>query len=91
MNSVIEFIAENPLVAVVATGEAGFWVLLGTGLTARYLLRARRLEWLHWIAPERTGQLWDWMWRLTIALVVWFVGWPLWGSLSEQTRDGAPR
>jgi hypothetical protein len=193
MNPVIDFIAENPLLVVIAAGEAGFWVLLGAGLTARYLLRARRLgalllastvlvdltvlvatvfdlaggevanwshglaalyigvsvafgrdmihwadqrfahrfaggpppdrrprhgrawvryEWLQWIkfalawaiacglmlgmielvdAPERTEQLWGWMGRLTVALVVWFVGWPLWASLSEQTRDGAPR
>jgi hypothetical protein len=190
---VIDFIAENLLLAVIAAGEAGFWVLLGAGLAARYLLRARRLgalllastvlvdltvlaatvfdlggggvanwshglaalyigvsvafgrdlirwadqrfahlfvggpppdrrprhgparvryEWLQWIkfalawaiacvlmlgmivlvdAPERTEQLWGWMWWLTVALVIWFVGWPLWASLSEQTRDRASR
>lgn len=33
---------ETMLLAVIAAGEVGFWVLLGTGLVARYLLRMRR-------------------------------------------------
>jgi hypothetical protein len=36
------FFEGNPLVAVIAGCEIGFWVLLGAGLAARYLLRMRR-------------------------------------------------
>lgn len=36
------FLSENPLVLLVAACEVGFWVLLGAGLVARYVLRARR-------------------------------------------------
>jgi len=31
----------DPLVAVIVAGEVGFWMLLGAGLVARYLLRRR--------------------------------------------------
>ncbi|HEU0087151.1 MAG TPA: hypothetical protein VFQ77_05825 [Pseudonocardiaceae bacterium] len=190
---ILDVIAENPLLAVVAAGEAGFWVLLGAGLGARYLLRAPtlgalllastalvdlavlvatvfdlrdggvanwshglaatylgmsvafgrdlirwadqrfahrfaggpaperparhgpqwvRYEWRQWAkfalawaiacglmlgmivlvdAPERTEQLWSWVVRLTIVLVVWFAGWPLRASLTPPVRDGVTR
>ncbi|MFD1534355.1 hypothetical protein [Pseudonocardia aurantiaca] len=39
-----EFLNENPLVLLIGACEVGFWVLLGAGLAARYLLRARRLS-----------------------------------------------
>jgi hypothetical protein len=39
-----EFLDENPLVVLIGACEVGFWVLLGAGLIARYLLRARRLS-----------------------------------------------
>ncbi|MEU7818375.1 hypothetical protein [Pseudonocardia sp. NPDC049154] len=39
-----EWIGENPLVLVIGACEVGFWVLLGLGLAARYLLRVRRLS-----------------------------------------------
>lgn len=37
------FIGENPVVALIAVCEIGFWVLLGMGLLVRYLLRWRRV------------------------------------------------
>jgi len=176
----------DPLVAVIVAGEAGFWVVLGAGLVARYLLcrrttgavllactplvdlvvlgatvldlrgggsaswshglaaaylgisvafgpcmvrwadrrfahrfasgpppwrpprfgRARvRYEWREWgklvlawviacavllglvaVAPPGadTGQLWGWMVRLSIVLVIWFIGWPLWVTLFDS-------
>ena len=37
-----DFLAQNPLVLLIAACEVGFWVLLLAGLAARYLLRARR-------------------------------------------------
>jgi hypothetical protein len=37
-----KFFAENPMAAVIAAGEIGFWVLLFAGLAVRYALRARR-------------------------------------------------
>jgi hypothetical protein len=39
-----DFLSENPLVLLIGASEVGFWVLLVAGLTARYLLRARRLS-----------------------------------------------
>ncbi|WP_232661711.1 hypothetical protein [Pseudonocardia sp. TRM90224] len=39
-----DFLAQNPLVILIGACEVGFWVLLGLGLAARYLLRARRLS-----------------------------------------------
>jgi hypothetical protein len=36
------FVADNPLVLLIAACEIGFWVLLGAGVAARYLLRLRR-------------------------------------------------
>jgi hypothetical protein len=39
-----DFLNENPLVLLIGACEVGFWVLLGAGLAARYLLRARRLS-----------------------------------------------
>ncbi|MFC5995453.1 hypothetical protein ACFQE5_14660 [Pseudonocardia hispaniensis] len=35
---------ENPLLLLIAACEVGFWVLLGAGLFARYVLRQRRLS-----------------------------------------------
>ena len=34
----------NPLVWLIGASEVGFWVLLGAGLVARYLLRLRRVS-----------------------------------------------
>jgi hypothetical protein len=39
-----DFLARNPLVLLIGASEVGFWVLLGAGLVARYLLRARRVS-----------------------------------------------
>jgi hypothetical protein len=39
-----EFVSDNPLVLLIGAAEVAFWVLLGAGLVARYLLRARRLS-----------------------------------------------
>ncbi len=41
----------DPLVAVIVTGEIGFWVVLGAGLVARYLLRPGPPPW----RPSRSG------------------------------------
>lgn len=38
------FLSENPLVLLIAACEIGFWVLLGLGLAARYLLRLRTVS-----------------------------------------------
>lgn len=40
---ILDVITDNPLLAVIAAGEIGFWVLIGAGLAARYLLRAPAL------------------------------------------------
>ncbi|RSN34693.1 hypothetical protein DL990_10295 [Amycolatopsis sp. WAC 01416] len=42
MNKIWDFFAENPMAAVIAAGEIGFWVAIGAGLLARYLLRLKR-------------------------------------------------
>lgn len=42
VNKIWDFIAENPMAAVIAAGEIGFWVAIGAGLIARYLLRLKR-------------------------------------------------
>ncbi|RZS32458.1 hypothetical protein EV193_11292 [Herbihabitans rhizosphaerae] len=42
MDAIIDKISENPLVALIAICEVGFWVVLAAGLCARYLLRWRR-------------------------------------------------
>ncbi|UJW28224.1 hypothetical protein L3Q67_23355 [Saccharothrix sp. AJ9571] len=42
MDKVIGFIRDNPMAAVVAAGEIGFWVCIAAGLGARYLLGLRR-------------------------------------------------
>lgn len=39
-----DFVSGNPLVLLIGAAEVAFWVLLGAGLAARYLLRARRLS-----------------------------------------------
>ncbi|GHG39411.1 MULTISPECIES: hypothetical protein [Amycolatopsis] len=39
-----KFFAENPMAAVIAAGEIGFWVFIAAGLAVRYLLRARRVS-----------------------------------------------
>ncbi|WP_258904527.1 hypothetical protein [Actinokineospora sp. UTMC 2448] len=38
----MEWIAENRMVALIAACEVGFWVVLGAGLLARYVLKWRR-------------------------------------------------
>lgn len=38
------FLSENPLVLLIVACEIGFWVLLGLGLAARYLLRLRTVS-----------------------------------------------
>lgn len=42
MGEIVEQIRANPLVAMIAICEVGFWVLLAAGLAARYLLNWRR-------------------------------------------------
>ncbi|MEV7095518.1 hypothetical protein AB0M80_22000 [Amycolatopsis sp. NPDC051045] len=42
MNEIGKFFAENPMAAVIAAGEIGFWVFIAAGLAVRYVLRARR-------------------------------------------------
>ncbi len=42
VNKIWDFIAENPMAAVVAGGEIGFWVAIVAGLVARYLLKLKR-------------------------------------------------
>lgn len=190
---ILDVITHNPRLAVIVAGEVGFWVLIGAGLAARYLLRAPtlgaallagtvlvdvvvliatvidlqrgavanwshglaaayigvslafgrrmirwadqqfayrfaggpvpdqppkhgsqrvRYEWQQWArfalawaiacglmlamivmvgSPERTEQLWTALLRLTTVLVIWFVGWPLWASLSQPVRSGRSR
>ena len=45
--------------------------------------------------PARTEQLWQWMGRLTVVIVVWLVGWPVWVTLApprpKHTDEPAPR
>lgn len=36
--------AGNPMAAVIVAGEIGFWVFIGAGIVARYLLRLRKLS-----------------------------------------------
>lgn len=43
MTNILEFIKDNPLVAVIAGAEVAFWVFIALGLAARYLLRMRKL------------------------------------------------
>ena len=38
----VTFFAENPVAAVIVGCEVGLWVLLGLGMTLRYLVRLRR-------------------------------------------------
>lgn len=40
--TILEFIGENPIVAVIIGCEIGLWVILLLGLVARYLLRLKR-------------------------------------------------
>ncbi|WP_092535034.1 hypothetical protein [Amycolatopsis arida] len=42
MDNIVDFVADNPMAAVIAAGEVGFWVFIVAGLTARYLLRLPR-------------------------------------------------
>jgi hypothetical protein len=44
MSGFLNLVSENPLIAVIAACEIGFWVVLGAGLVARYLLRLRRIS-----------------------------------------------
>jgi hypothetical protein len=182
--------AGGMVLAVIAACEVGFWVILGAGLVARYLLRMRRLgavlllcvplvdlvlliatvidlrrgaeanfthglaaayigfsiafghtmvrwadqrfahrfaggpppwkppkggwkraryEWREWFKglagwavacgllvggiilvddPSRTEQLNAWIWRLTVALVVWLIAFPLWATLFPARPKG---
>ena len=43
MAELLELVERNPVAAVIAAGEIGFWVLLVAGLVARYLLRSPRV------------------------------------------------
>ncbi|MGW5748377.1 hypothetical protein [Amycolatopsis sp. NPDC003861] len=42
MDEIGKFFAENPMAAVIAAGEIGFWVFIAAGLAVRYVLRLRR-------------------------------------------------
>jgi hypothetical protein len=42
VNEIGKFLAENPMAAVIAAGEIGFWVFIVAGLAVRYALHARR-------------------------------------------------
>ena len=42
VNKIWDFIAENPMAAVIAGGEIGFWVAILAGLVARYPLKLKR-------------------------------------------------
>lgn len=42
MDDVLHLLSENPMAAVIAAGEIGFWVCIVAGLVTRYLLRLRR-------------------------------------------------
>lgn len=186
MGEIVDQVRTNPLVAVIALCEVGFWVLLAAGLAARYLLRWRRTstvllistplldvvllvatvfdlnrggtaswvhglgaaylgfsvafghsvirwadqrvahrfaggpppvkppkrgparlryEWREWAKcllawaiacgamlglvvmvgeAERTAALWQWMGRLTLVLVIWFIAGPLWTLCSPR-------
>lgn len=42
VNEIWDFIAENPMAAVIAGGEIGFWVAILAGLVARYPLKLKR-------------------------------------------------
>ncbi|HET6706504.1 MAG TPA: hypothetical protein VFH84_16125 [Amycolatopsis sp.] len=42
MEEIGKFFAENPMAAVIAAGEIGFWVFIAAGLAVRYVLRAKR-------------------------------------------------
>jgi len=47
MAELLEFVERNPIAAVIAAGEIGFWILLIAGLVARYPLRSPRVgAWL---------------------------------------------
>jgi hypothetical protein len=38
----VELLRDNPIAAVIALSEVGFWVFIGIGLALRYVLRLRR-------------------------------------------------
>ncbi|QLY33523.1 hypothetical protein [Nocardia huaxiensis] len=42
MQGIFEELRSNPLAALIGLCEIGFWVMLGAGLAARYLLKLRR-------------------------------------------------
>jgi hypothetical protein len=42
VNEIGKFLAENPMAAVIAAGEIGFWLFIIGGLAVRYALHARR-------------------------------------------------
>ncbi|WP_280267984.1 hypothetical protein [Nocardia wallacei] len=44
MEGILDQLRTNPLAAMIAACEVGFWVLLAAGLAARYLLRWRRVS-----------------------------------------------
>lgn len=42
VGELVETIQDNPMAALIVACEVGFWLMLGAGLVARYLLRMRR-------------------------------------------------
>lgn len=44
MADVLNFVRENPLIAVIVACDIGFWLILGAGLVTRYILRRNRLS-----------------------------------------------
>lgn len=85
---------ENPLVLLIGACEVGFWVLVATGLGARYLLRARRISAALLLAVPMvdgvlvTASLVDVARGAApgithgLAAVDLGVGWPLWVTMS---------
>jgi hypothetical protein len=39
----------------------------------------------------RTEALWGWMAQLTMVLVIWLLGWPVWVTARAPERQGARR
>lgn len=44
MGELLDTLRENPMAAVIGLCEIGFWIMLGAGLAARYLLKWRRMS-----------------------------------------------
>ncbi len=90
---ILDVITDNPMLA--GTALVDVVVLIATVID---LQGGAVANWSHGLAmivvvdsPERTEQLWTWLWRLTTVLVIWFVGGPLWASLAQPVRGGRPR